>query len=176
MIPDKKLCLDVLANESVPDHIRVHSVMVADVALKIAQALNANGESIDLALLEAGALLHDVMKMKSIESGGNHATLGGERVAELGFEELAPLVARHVDLGVWDPAGPVTEAELVNYADKRVRHTEVVTLDERFHDLVERYGKSEKAVERIKEHWLVVSRVEKKIFAILEIPPDSFAL
>lgn len=176
MIPDKALCLDVLAKESVPEHIRVHSMMVADVALKIAAALNAKGHKIDLALLEAGALLHDVMKMKSIESGGNHATQGGERVAELGFAELSPLVARHVDLGEWEPNGPVTEVELVNYSDKRVRHTEVVTLDERFVDLVERYGKSEKAVGRIKEHWEVVSRVEAKIFGVLGIGPEVFQL
>lgn len=169
MVPDRELCLSVLTREKVPVHIIEHSVQVASVAVRLGIALAGRGHPIDVGLLEAGALLHDISKMRSIESGGDHAALGGERVTELGFGELSAIVARHVNLGQWDPDGPVTEVELVNYADKRVRHVEVVSLEERFHDLVERYGNSEKRVEIIKAHWQTLKLVETKIFAALGV-------
>lgn len=176
MVPDRALCMEVLASENVPEHIVAHSSQVAEVAVKVATALNFRGQSIDVALLEAGALLHDISKMRTIELGGDHAALGGDRVEELGFPELSAIVARHVNLGEWDAFGPVTEVELVNYADKRVRHVEVVSLDDRFHDLVARYGSSEKRAEIIRNHWLTLKKVEEKIFRILETSPEYFAL
>lgn len=176
MVPDRTLCLETLESEGVPPHIRDHSLLVARVAITLGGALTSAGNRLDLALLEAGALLHDISKYASIKGGGNHALLGGERVVELGFEELAPLVARHVDIGSWEAEGPVTEAELVNYSDKRVKHVEIVSLVERFDDLVTRYGRTEKAVEKITEHRHTLFAIEKKIFALLGVSPESFPL
>lgn len=174
MVPDRAACLKALSEDRVPPHIIAHSVKVAEVALRIALALNrAAGEALDLALLEAGALLHDVKKPHTIQNGGDHALLGGERATELGFAELAPLIARHVDLGEWSTEGPVTESELLNYADKRIRHEELVSLDERFADLLERYGKHERARERIRLHWDTMRAVERKIFSRLPFGPEG---
>jgi len=173
MVPDRPGCMKVLEREGVPEHIIVHSALVADVALKIAVELNSRGEKLDLALLEAGALLHDLMKLHTINHGGNHALLGGDRVARLGFPELTPLVAGHVDLGEWDASGPVTETELVNYADKRVCHTRIVSLGERFEDLIARYGKTSGAVEKITQNQHTLSSLEKKIFKVLGLEPEK---
>ncbi len=173
-IPSREESLRLLAEAGVPAHIQDHSVEVARIALRLARALNGKSPGmVDPALVEAGALLHDIEKMNSIESGGDHCAMGAETLTGLGLAELAPLVGRHVNLGPWDPDGPVTEVELVNYADKRVRHTEHVGLDERFHDLLERYGKSEKARERIREHWETVRALERKIFGFLDFPPEA---
>lgn len=167
MIPDRSECLKILEQEKVPAHIVAHSELVARVAAAVGALLLEKGQPLDPGLLLAGALLHDISKMRTIENGGNHALLGGERVAELGYPELSPLVARHVDLGEWDRHGPVTEAELVNYADKRVKHSEVVPLRERFDDLLTRYGKTDFARERISAHRETLLLVEEKIVAIL---------
>ena len=40
---------------------------------------------------------------------------------------------------------------IVNYADKRVMHEEVVSLSRRFLDLMDRYGSDEKRRERISD-------------------------
>jgi putative nucleotidyltransferase with HDIG domain len=173
MVPDRAACLGLLQDEGVPEHIVAHSVRVAQVAVRIGEALNREaGEKLDLALLEAGALLHDISKLHTIHHGGDHATVGAQRVGELGCEELAPLVQRHVDIGPWSPDGPVTEAELVNYADKRVRHEELVSLEDRFTDLLERYGTTDRARERIHSFWRAMSEMEIKIFRRLSFGPD----
>lgn len=176
MIPDRGECGKILEREGVPEHIRLHSELVASVALKLAGRLNLHGQTIDLELLEAGALLHDISKMTSIRNGGDHARLGGERVAELGCPELAPLIARHVDLGEWDEKGPVTEVELVNYSDKRVKHTTVVSLHERFEDLINRYGHTQWSREIITRHRDTLFDLERKIFAFLKTDPEDLEL
>ena len=173
MIPDRAACRAELEREQVPEHICRHSEQVARVTLSLARALNGGGHCLDMALLEAGALLHDIRKFHTVTEGGNHAKLGARWALEHGYGEVAPLIERHVALGLWDPRGPVTEAELVNYADKRVRHTELVSLDERFEDLLQRYGTSEKARKRIGEHWATVRELEAKIFKQLEFGPEA---
>lgn len=164
-LPGRKRCLELLTQEGVPPHIQEHSMRVAEVAMKLAEAINRLGGALDMELVEAGALLHDISKFHTIENGGNHCVIGGERARELGLDAIAPIIERHVDIGEWDPEGPVTEAELINYADKRVRHNEIVTLDERFEDLLERYGITGAAQERITAHWQTVKRLQDKVMS-----------
>ncbi|MBI4765533.1 MAG: hypothetical protein HY787_13175, partial [Deltaproteobacteria bacterium] len=59
------------------------------------------------------------------------------------------------------------------YADKRVRHDEVVDLKDRFEYLVETYGRSSEAVERIGALYQDTLKVEKMIFLHLSFPPQS---
>ena len=131
------------------------------------------GEALDLSMVEAGALLHDVRKFHTIQFGGNHGLLGGEAVREFGYPQLAPMVERHVNLGVWDPDGPVTEVELINYADKRVRHTQTVSVQTRFDDLVARYATTEEARERIEEQRRIMLALEYKIYRQLPFGPED---
>ncbi|TAL18106.1 HDIG domain-containing protein [bacterium] len=175
MIPDRARCLELMAEEGMPPHIRAHSEQVAKVALAIGKALQSAGETVDLALIEAGALLHDIRKIHSINDGGNHARQGADFVTSIGFTELAPLVLRHVNLGEWDPKGRVDEAEIINYADKRVRHEEIVSLEERFVDLLERYGVCEGSRTRILRLREEMEMLEAKIFANLPFNPEAIA-
>ncbi|TLN25307.1 HD domain-containing protein [bacterium] len=173
MIPDRGKCLSLMAEETMPRHIMAHSEKVAKVALVIGSALREAGKEVDLALLEAGALLHDIKKIDSINGGPNHAVAGARYAEEKGMGELAPLIERHVNLGLWNSDEPVNEAEIINYADKRVRHDEIVSLDERFLDLMERYGMSEESRARIAALHRDAILMEKKIFGGLAIGPES---
>jgi hypothetical protein len=60
---------------------------------------------------------------------------------------------------------------VVNYADKRVLHTRVVALKDRFADLMERYGKSGGARSRIIGLEQGAQRLEAKLFAPLSLRP-----
>jgi len=147
---------------------------VARVALFLGRELRAAGEAIDMELVEAGALLHDLAKAACLATHGDHAKEGGRALRGKGYPTVAALVERHVELGPWDPEGPVTEAELLNYSDKRVRHEEVVSLEGRFRDLVARYGEAHPEAEaRIRRNWACTQGVERKIFGRLSFPPDQ---
>jgi uncharacterized protein len=65
------------------------------------------------------------------------------------------------------------ETEVVHYADKRVLHTQVVTLTDRFADLKERYGKSEEAQRRLAALEEKARGLETKLFAHLALNPSD---
>lgn len=170
--PSPAKCRRLLVAHQVPEHIRRHSSRVAQVARRVAEGLQDHrGEPVDVALVEAGALLHDIAKALCFDSHLDHAAEGGRILRGLGLDAVAVLVERHVFLGAWDPEGAVTEAEIVNYADKRVRNDQVVSLAERFDDLLVRYGRSPEIELRIRGNWAVMAAVEAKIFARLPFTP-----
>lgn len=156
-------------------HIVRHSELVADVALLIGQKLNSSGQQLDIALVEAGALLHDITKTAAIKTKENHAETGGELLASLGYSRVANIARQHIclDPGPSDP-NSVTEVELVNYADKRVKHEEIVDIEERFRDVLDRYAKQLPGLERrIKEVQLETRLLEQKVFSKIDISPEE---
>ncbi|RMG95855.1 MAG: HD domain-containing protein [Candidatus Dadabacteria bacterium] len=159
----------------VPPHIRRHSRQVARVARVLGGWLRRFGEEpLDLALLDAAAVLHDVAKARCFGSLQDHAREGAEILREAGYEAVADLVGQHVELASFDLEGPVGEAEVLNYSDKRVRHEEVVSLAERFEDLIHRYAKGNAEAEaRIRANWDRTRRLEEKLFRSLPFTPDD---
>ena len=142
-----------------PGHILAHSIMVSRVAMAIGSSLWDSGHDIDLSLVEASALLHDICKMECIGTGNDHAFLGCELLCRHGYSRVGDVVGQHVHLRSFI----LDEAMVVNYADKRVMHTRVVSLDARFADLIERYGTDEVRRERIRTHLKDSQRVEELI-------------
>jgi putative nucleotidyltransferase with HDIG domain len=156
-------------------HIVRHSRLVTDVALLIAGKLNGSAQNLDLALVEAGALLHDIAKTASIQTNQDHAQTGGELLLSLGYPAVAEVVRQHICL---DPgvatSDTVTEAALVNYADKRVKHEEVVDIEERFRDVRERYAHKFPGFEdRIQEVFLETQLLEDKMFSLIDLSPGD---
>jgi len=175
--PDRRTCLLILKRECVPVHILEHSMRVAQVTVCLGFFLKKAGIGIDLPLAEAGALLHDVSKMRSIEAREDHAEGGAKLLLALGLDDVAGIVRQHVHLSPeWDPVRGISEAVLVNYADKRVRHTEIVTLSDRFEDLACRYGTTPERRARIEAMCEVTRDIEKNIFVRLRIAPEKINL
>jgi uncharacterized protein len=171
-IPSRETCLVLMDREGMLPHIKAHSLQVARVALGLGGHLNPPHPNLDMPLIEAGALLHDIAKTPCLKTKGNHALIGEEMVRAMGFESVACIVGQHVRLEN-DPLAMdrVDEIILVHYADKRVRHDEVVDLEERFDYLVQTYGRSPEAVERIKALYQETLEMEKKIFLHLPFSP-----
>ncbi len=171
-LPSRGECLEIMARYEMLPHIREHSLLVTEVALWLGRALRVAGLPLSLPLIEAGALLHDLGKTPCLGTSANHAEWGARILEAEGYPAVAQVVRQHVRLAV-DPRGngPVGEAEVVNYADKRVLHTRVVTLEERFADLKVRYGKTPEALARIEENELMSRALEAKIFGFLPHDP-----
>ena len=177
MIPTRQQCLELIQRYEMLPHIIRHSQLVTDVALLIARKLNSVGEQLDLALVEAGALLHDITKTISIETKENHARTGGELLTSLDYPAVANIVRQHIclDSGSSHPDA-VTEVEIVNYADKRVKHEEVVDIDERFRDVLDRYVKKLPGLQaRFEEVQLETQLLEQKIFSRIDISPEQIS-
>jgi len=163
-----------MATHGMLPNIREHSFRVMEVAGFLGEALTEAGFDLSLPLVTVGALLHDLGKTQCLGTLANHAELGAGILEELGYPHLAQVVREHVhlDANIKDPR-PLREAELVNYADKRVLHEEVVTLVARFADLKLRYGRTPEALARIHATQVKSRALEDKIFASLALNPSN---
>jgi putative nucleotidyltransferase with HDIG domain len=183
-IPDVAHCFRLMDEYAMLPNIRRHSVMVARVALQLMDGL-AHNERIsswlpDRDLVAAGALLHDIAKTPCLQSGDDHARAGAEICERLGYPEIARIVAEHVVLRDHDRArnelGKFTAREIIYYADKRVRHEEIVSLQERLVYILERYGAGEPEIERrIRENFAGCVQLENSLFSFLSFVPAQLA-
>ena len=154
-------------------NIIIHSIEVANVALYLSSELNKKGQRIDLLLVEAASLLHDLTKTESFKTKEDHAWTASRILREMGYERGGEVVAQHIWL--FHEVDPlfVSEEEVVNYADKRVMHDRIVSLEERFNDLRDRYGRDQKGMDYLGKMEKVIQEIENKIFLILQINPND---
>jgi putative nucleotidyltransferase with HDIG domain len=162
-----------MARFGMPAHITRHSVAVRGVALYLARRLKARGLDLNLELVQAGALLHDITKHRTLGRPLDHALTGAKLMKRLGLGPVATLVGQHVRLSASRPAGRVSEVEVVNYADKRVIEDQVATLDQRLEYIRRRYGRDEWSRTRIEKMAAMIYRMEREIFVLLAMEPES---
>jgi uncharacterized protein len=173
-IPSRTDCLVLMEDYGMLPHIREHSFLVTEVALRVGTSLVEAGFPLHLDLIEAGSLLHDLGKTPCLGTALNHAEWGAQALHAAGYPEVAQVVREHIILQS-DGEDPRfrRETEVVHYADKRVLHTQVVTLADRFADLKERYGKSEEAQRRLDALEEKARGLETKLFAHLALNPSD---
>ena len=158
-----------------PEHIRTHSLKVAQVAELLARLLAEQGAPVKVELVTAGAMLHDIAKALCLDGSCDHARVGGDICREHGYSELAPLVEEHVILKRGF-TGSYGEREIVYYADKRVRHDQVVSLEERRDDIISRYAANDPPrQEEIYQNFLICRQVEEHLFSSLPLKPRELS-
>lgn len=155
------------------DNIIAHSLQVSRVATFLADTMRTAGITINRGLVEAAALLHDVTKTRSLTTHENHALTGAQLLDSMGYGEVADIVRQHVRLDRIPTSPFVTEVEIVHYADKRVLHDRVVTLEERHRDILKRYGIDQEHRQRINETFGETKKLEGLIFEQLSFTPDA---
>jgi uncharacterized protein len=176
MIPTIAECYTLMDEFRMLENIREHSIVVARVAELIGTGLIEAGADIALETTIAGALLHDIGKTICLELGGDHAQLGREICLRRKLYEVAGIVGEHVHLENFRPEAKISEKEIVYYADKRVNHSVVVTLEERVRYILDRYGRNNSGIcRRIRANFAQCRLVEGKVFARLDYAPEDIA-
>ena len=135
-IPQERECLKILEEVKLPEHIVAHSKAVCRVALEVAENLERRGVEVNKGIIIASALLHDVKKLEPY-----HEKAGARFLEERGLKEIAKVVRKHC-LNI-DVKPETIEEKIVFYADKRVNEDKIVSLEERFKYLKEKYGISD---------------------------------
>ena len=182
--PSVSECLRYIDDFAMLDNIRAHSHQVARVAAALTDQLQIVPDVIELperGLVVAGALLHDIAKTRCLQEGCRHAEIGGQICQDLGFPEVARIVSEHVIFNSFDPqryrAGYIDARGLVYYADKRVLHDQVVSLDERLVYIIDRYGKKDPAIiAAIRVNFSTCYLLEDLLFSFLDFPPEKAIL
>ena len=151
-VPNREECFALWDKYAMPEHIRAHSRVVAEFATCMAERLAGQGADVHVPSVLASGLLHDLGKFYTIQHGGSHGQIGGAWVVnETRNPHIAQGVVQHVRWP-WQ-VDETVDAWLLSYciiyADKRVMHDKVVSPEERYADLLERYGVTEDAKVRI---------------------------
>ncbi|MEE4266337.1 MAG: HD domain-containing protein [Desulfobacteraceae bacterium] len=175
-IPTKAQCYRLMCAMEMLDHIAAHCIQVCRVATFLAGHLNARQSRLNLELIRAAALLHDITKTRSFKTKENHALTGGRFLAEQGYPHIGDLVRQHVRLDHYADPPQLGEAEIINYADKRVLHDRIVSLDQRLDYILEKYGQLPEHRERIRRLWERTRKLEARIFGDLPFDPQDLNL
>lgn len=139
-LPSREQALQLLRENHCSKKVIKHCEAVADLALETAFVLESRGFKIDFALVEIGALLHDIGRSKT--HSVHHAVAGAEIAKSAGLPEpVVGIIKRHVgggitvseaeDLGwpkdVYIPAS--LEEKVVAYADKLIEKGKRAPID-----------------------------------------------
>jgi len=161
-IPTVKECYALMKCYFMLPNIVAHSEQVARVAAAIMDHLK-DGSCVSREAVIAACLLHDITKTRSLQTRERHDVSGGQLLAELGFPAIGMMVEEHVILQDFQPWGNLLDKEIVYYADKRVMHDRIVTVEERVADLIIRYGATEDRVQSINSNAKQICQLEVKI-------------
>ena len=132
----------ILEEAGCPPKVIEHCKTVALLAVEIAEKIRANGKEVDIRLVEAGALMHDLGRCRT--HGISHAVEGFELARELGLDpKIAEIIKRHIGAGISEeeaeeiglPADDYfprsLEEKIVAHADNLVGGTRRITIEER---------------------------------------------
>ena len=169
-IPDRQECYRIMHTMDMMDHIAAHSLQVCRVALFLSDSLETN---LNQDLVQAAALLHDITKTRGLQTHENHAETGKEVLIDLGYPEVGSIIGQHVLLDEYFASPSPTEAEVVNYADKRVVHDKIASLTQRIEYIMDRYGTEpdRRAYIRILDE--KTKTLENRLFQFCSFSPDE---
>ncbi|MDL2307631.1 HDIG domain-containing protein [Desulfovibrio sp. OttesenSCG-928-C06] len=175
--PDLAACEALWDKYAVPPHIREHCRQVARVLMALGDLAISKGARLDRPTLLAGGLLHDLAKMYTVNYPGDHAQVGAALVLrETKNYRVAQMVYHHVDWP-WEADVDndiILHVLLLIYADKRVMHDQIVSLEQRFRDLNQRYGKTERSRAILAHSHYRGLEIEKALSKRLEVKIDEY--
>lgn len=157
MIPTRFECEKMWDELALPGNLRAHLSAVAGLSAEMGTALFQNGFSLDIPLLKAAALLHDIKK-----GTPHHDAAGADFLRERGFYETAPIVAAHMRLP--DNFRPeINERTIVFLADKYFIGSRLVTLEERYKEKMLAFQDNPKLQKIIKNQLKMAQELEQEI-------------
>ena len=173
--PTKEECFSLIQGMDMMVHIIDHSIMVSNVALCLCQFLEKKFPDINVLAVGSAALLHDITKTRSFSTGEVHSETGGILLNDLGYPEIGDIIRQHVILDTCTRESPLSETEIVNYADKRVLHDQIVSLEKRREYIMVRYGTKPEFKQRIQVMWDNTLDLEQKLFKQLPFKPSQLS-
>ncbi len=166
-LPSREQCLQLLHKYKVPENIVRHSLQVERVAVFLARKMKQAGEKVDVELVGRAALLHDIDKTKTLEQGFRHlhGKISRALLEKEGFPKIGAIAEKHhIYYILGEKPFSNWEEKIVYYADKRVNHDQIVSLEDRFKYLAASYGKTKEKRRKIASCGTLAQGLEKEIF------------
>lgn len=165
--PAEARCLFLLERHDVPERVISHSRVVTGLARQIAIRLIKRGVPLDLDVITAAGLLHDLAKGKP-----RHAEAAMRIITAWGYPRVAAAVGSHIDITPPEDR-PLGEGEVLYLADKLVEGVRRVRLEERFRRSATRYSGDAEVAAAIARRFAHATLIKTRIERILETPVES---
>ena len=134
--PTKEECERLLNEYKTPEHVKGHCREVARTAYTIAKALNEKGFGLDLELITAAGMLHDILRTEE-----KHEKAGADLTESLGYEEESRVIRVHMTYSPFSVIEKVTETDMVCLGDRLVKEDSYVGLDARIEYIINKAKK-----------------------------------
>jgi uncharacterized protein len=159
-LPSSEAALKLLSESGCSKRVVAHCKAVSALAVKFAKACKNKGLTVDVNLVEIGALLHDIGRSKTHDV--THAIVGVEIAKSLNLpESIVSIIECHIGGGISAdeaeklglPAKnyfPVTiEEKLVAFSDKLIEGSHVVPIERTIEQFSRTLGDGHPAIDRI---------------------------
>ena len=157
-IPTPEECLALLSEAFDAEAAVIdHGQMVAKVALALGKAIQCSKTKLNLDLLVAAGLLHDLARNQR-----DHARVAMQILNNLDYPAVAEIVGVHMDIPLEDKKA-ISEKEIVYLADKLVSGTRIVDLKSRFDTVIKRYGSEPDVMASIKNRMVSALKIKHRI-------------
>lgn len=124
--PDEEECMKMLAEYGTPRHVIGHCRAVTDVAVSVGKKLNEHGFDLDIDLVRAAGLTHDIARTED-----RHWEVAADYLRSRGYDAVADIVAVHMFYPGFSPASKTNETDLVCLGDRTVKEDKYVGVEER---------------------------------------------
>ena len=161
-IPSEEECYAIIKRANTPERVVKHCQQVAELCYLIGNHVVSSGCQLNLKLIRAAALLHDIAKGEA-----QHALVGARMLAD--YPEVAEIVAEHMDISLTE-CNRLTEKEIVYLADKLVMDERIVPLQDRFAGPLELHKNNQEVFRRIKRRFCNAQRIQTKLEQIIKMP------
>ncbi|WP_027398610.1 HD domain-containing protein [Anaerovorax odorimutans] len=160
--PSREKCMALLKEYNTPEHVIRHCIAVTDTALKIAGALNEHGNNLNMDLIQAAGLLHDIARVED-----KHWDVGADYLSSLGYDEEADIVRVHMFYIGEKTQEKITELDIICLSDRMVKENKFVGLQKRMQYVLDKYKGNKEATERIgkrvEDAQFFIDRIENEI-------------
>lgn len=176
MIPTRAQAIQLWDKYSLPESKKIHVQLVERVALFFARRVaEVTGESINIPLLSASALLHDIDKSIPKAKDEHHPDTGVRVLRDEGFSEVSDVIKTHSLSSILDQnLSPKSwEEKLLYLADKMVKY-EILDVDRRF-DLWRAENLPAEAISELTRAYPKVKKLEQDVCSLIGVMPSEIA-
>lgn len=126
--PDYKACVALLEEMGCSEGVIRHIKTVHRFSMMIGNRIVRQGHSLDLELLEAGALLHDIGRSRTHDIG--HAIEGAKIAYEMGLpQELINIIRNHIGAGLTKEDAALLGLPVMDYIPETLEQKIVAAAD-----------------------------------------------
>ncbi len=160
-IPTFRECEAILNKYAVGERLVRHCREVERLSRFLAEKLNEVCCRLDLDLVSAAALLHDVAKGRP-----GHAKEGSLLLSEMGYPGVADIVACHMDI-ILNDDDSISEKEIIYLADKMIWGEQRVPIEVRFNARVDSHAHDDKILKTVAGRLENALRIQKSVETLL---------